>query len=393
MREVDIQNNLMTAQLAFPAEKSRGRRHPEQDSATETRGLFQRDRDRITHSRAFRRLADKTQVSPLAQSDHCRVRLTHTIEVAQIARTVASELKLNIDLVEALALGHDLGHSPFGHIGEQALNEEMKGYGSGFDHNFHALRIVEHFESRYVAFRGLNLTFEVREGLLKHSRDLDSKLKQYEEYLPGKQPVFEAQIIDTSDEIAYLSADMEDAFEAGYLILPRILDRVPSYKTYFDQLRNVNLEASERQLFNHIQRHIISDLVTGLVTGTRGMIELSEARDFEEIRELKYRLAAQSEEAATTMLQMHALLAEAYYFSDHQKRISNFYAEKLRNLFRHYMKDPGTLPESYIKEMRNESLHQLVCDYIAGMSDRFLLRKHTQFIGGEKDEKYQEVPV
>src|SRR5262250_2823786 len=208
----------MLADYAVRVENSRGRRHPEPQHPY--RNDFQRDRDRVIHARAFRRLEAKTQVFTRRYSDHFRNRLTHTLEVAQIARTVAAALGLNVDLVEALALAHDIGHPPFGHAGESKLNAAMRAYGYSFDHNLHALRIVEDFELRYAAFRGLNLTFEVREGIVKHSRDYSAaEFPQLSEYLLDQRPPLEAQLIDWVDEIAYNTADLDDALEAGLLNL------------------------------------------------------------------------------------------------------------------------------------------------------------------------------
>src|SRR5690242_12825653 len=205
----------------YAVEHSRGRRYPEPQHSY--RNDFQRDRDRVIHSRAFRRLEAKTQVFTRRYSDHFRNRLTHTIEVAQIARTVAAQLGLNVDLVEALALVHDVGHPPFGHSGEKALDAAMRKHGFSFDHNLHALRIVEDFELRYVAFRGLNLTFEVREGIIKHSHDYKEKdHPELKEYLLDKRPPIEAQLIDVADEIAYTTADLDDGYEAHLLRLEDI---------------------------------------------------------------------------------------------------------------------------------------------------------------------------
>src|SRR5215470_16837306 len=203
----------MLARLRFPVERSRGRRYPEPQHPY--RNAFQRDRDRVIHSRAFRRLEAKTQVFSPGLSDHFRNRLTHTIEVAQIARTLAAVLQLDEDLTEALALAHDIGHPPFAHAGEEELNRQMARFGEGFNHNLHALRIVERFEQRYARFPGLNLTFEVREGMAKHSRDFaPGEIPELDEYLPGKRPPLEAQLIDLADEIAYNTADLDDGFAA-----------------------------------------------------------------------------------------------------------------------------------------------------------------------------------
>src|SRR5215475_3602185 len=224
----------LLASYAVDAEESRGRRFPEPRHPY--RNDFQRDRDRIIHSRAFRRLEAKTQVFTRRFSDHFRNRLTHTIEVAQISRTIAAQLGLNSDLVEALALVHDIGHPPFGHAGEKALDAAMRKHGLSFDHNLHALRIVEDFELRYAAFRGLNLTFEVREGIIKHSRDYDPReFPELAEYLLDQRPPLEAQLIDLADEIAYNTADLDDGFEAHLLILDDIRAGVPVFARFFQE--------------------------------------------------------------------------------------------------------------------------------------------------------------
>src|SRR6202051_3220047 len=211
----------MLADYAVRVENSRGRRHPEPPHPY--RNDFQRDRDRVIHARAFRRLEAKTQLSPRRYSDHFRNRLTHTIEVAQIARTIAAQLGLNVDLVEALALVHDVGHPPFGHAGEKALDVAMREHGYFFDHNLHALRIVEDFELRYAAFRGLNLTFEVREGIIKHSHDYQAEQHpELAEYFPDLRPPLEAQLIDVADEIAYNTADLDYGFESRLLTLDQV---------------------------------------------------------------------------------------------------------------------------------------------------------------------------
>src|SRR2546426_1801137 len=204
----------MVTALGLRVSKSRGRNYPEPDHPYPN--PFQRDRDRIVHARAFRRLEAKTQVFTPGLSDHFRTRLTHTIEVSQIARTVASALDLDENLTEALALGHDIGHPPFAHAGEEELNRQMRRFGNSFDHNLHALRLVESFEQRYARFPGLNLTFEVREGMAKHSRDFEpGEIPTLDEYLPGQRPPLEAQLIDLADEVAYNAADLDDGFAAG----------------------------------------------------------------------------------------------------------------------------------------------------------------------------------
>src|SRR6202521_759407 len=238
----------MLAHYAVHLENSRGRRHPEPPHPY--RNDFQRDRDRVIHARAFRRLEAKTQVFTRRYSDHFRNRLTHTLEVSQVSRTIAGALGLNIDLTEALALVHDIGHPPFGHAGEKALNAAMREHGLIFDHNLHALRIVEDFEQRYAAFRGLNLTFEVREGIIKHSRDYSSKnYPKLAEYLLEQRPPLEAQLIDLTDEIAYNTADLDDGYEARLLTVEQIADSVDLFKRHYGEAKSRDPDVAEKLVF------------------------------------------------------------------------------------------------------------------------------------------------
>jgi dGTPase len=238
----------MLARLRFPVARTRGRQYPEPEHVY--RNAFRRDRDRIVHSRAFRRLEAKTQVFAPGLSDHFRNRLTHTIEVAQIARTMANVLGLDEDLTEALALAHDIGHPPFAHAGEEELNRQMARFGDSFDHNLHALRIVERFEQRYARFPGLNLTFEVREGIVKHSHDpAPGEHAEFEPYLPGVRPPLEAQLIDLTDEIAYNTADLDDAFSAGLLGARDAAAGVPLYAAIHQATETQFPGASEREQF------------------------------------------------------------------------------------------------------------------------------------------------
>src|SRR6202162_144569 len=238
----------MLADYAVRVEQSRGRRHPEPSHPY--RNDFQRDRDRVVHSRAFRRLEAKTQVFTRRYSDHFRNRLTHTIEVAQISRTIAAQLGLNGDLVEALALVHDLGHPPFGHSGEKALDTAMRQHGLSFDHNLHALRIVEDFELRYAAFRGLNLTFEGREGIIKHSHEYyANEHPELAEYLLDQRPPLEAQLIDLTDEIASTTADLDDGYEAHLLTIEQIADSSDLFKDRYSAAKSWYPDAAEKLVF------------------------------------------------------------------------------------------------------------------------------------------------
>src|SRR5580692_912743 len=238
----------MLARLRFPVNQSRGRRYPEPEHPY--RNCFQRDRDRIVHTRAFRRLEAKTQVFAPGLSDHFRNRLTHTIEVALAARTLANVLQLDEDLTEALALAHDIGHPPFAHAGEEALDREMRRYGERFNHNVQSLRLVDTLERRYPRFPGLNLTFEVREGIVKRSRDLTpGESPALDQYLPELRPPVEAQLIDLADEVAYNAADLDDAYEAGLLQPAYIAAEVPVYAAILETVETSFPGAAERERF------------------------------------------------------------------------------------------------------------------------------------------------
>src|SRR5712672_2076122 len=262
----------MLAAYAVQVEHSRGRRFPEPPHPY--RNDFQRDRDRVIHARAFRRLEDKTQVFTRRYSDHFRNRLTHTIEVAQITRTVAGALGLNVDLAEALALVHDLGHPPFGHAGEKALDAAMRTHGLFFDHNLHALRIVEDFEQRYAAFRGLNLTFEVREGIIKHSRDYDAaKHPELAEYLLDQRPPLEAQLIDFTDEIGYNTADLDDGVEAKILTREQVRREVPVFANLYREIEQTYPDAPDKLKFNETIKSVFNRFVDDLITNTQARLK------------------------------------------------------------------------------------------------------------------------
>ena len=253
---------------SYAVECSAGRRYPQ--PAHPYRNDFQRDRDRVIHARAFRRLEAKTQVFTRRYSDHFRNRLTHTLEVAQISRTIAAQLGLNIDLVEALALVHDIGHPPFGHAGERALDDVMRRHGFFFDHNLHALRIVEDFELRYAAFRGLNLTFEVREGIVKHSRDYDPvEFPELAEYRLERRPPLEAQLIDQTDELAYNTADLDDGYEARLISLEQIREGVPVFAQFFADAERMYPEAAKKLQFNEALRRVLDRWVGDMIQNTQ----------------------------------------------------------------------------------------------------------------------------
>ncbi len=359
---------------------SRGRRFLE--PAHPYRSEYARDRDRIVHSRAFRRLEAKTQVFTTRFSDHFRNRLTHTLEVSQIARTVASPLGLNADLVESLALVHDIGHPPFGHAGERKLNELMGAHGGRFNHNLHALRIVEHFEQRYIGFEGLNLTFEVREGIVKHSRDYNAaEFPELSEYLLELRPPLESQLIDWVDEIAYNTADLDDALEANLLDVEVLCHEVPFFGEYYGEVETEHAEARPKLKFNEALRHVLDHLASDLIANTERMVRDSRAQSVEDIRHAPVRLARFSESARGQNAQLKGFLFSHIYNHPLITEDCNRSIQCLEELFAFYLEQPGAMPELYEEMSRTTARHIVVCDYIAGMTDQFLLRQHHERVG------------
>jgi dGTPase len=370
----------MLAALRFQVGQSLGRRYPELDHPY--RNPFQRDRDRVIHARAFRRLEAKTQVFTPSLSDHFRNRLTHTIEVSQIARTVAVVLGLDEDLTEALALAHDIGHPPFAHAAEEELNRQMQAFGESFEHNLHALRIVESFEQRYARFPGLNLTFEVREGIVKHSRDFEpGQDPLLDEYLPGLRPPLEAQLIDLADEVAYNTADLDDAYSAGLFDAGQIAAAVPEYARILDALETQFPGASDRERFNESVRRSIDLLVTGLIEGTARAAAASGVRSVGDLRRHPTRIASFTPESKAAnqglkrFLHTHVYSSEA--LSNERLRSTRMIAE----LFQFFLRNPDALPAHYWEQTSVEPVHRVVCGYIAGMTDSFFDRTYEQMLG------------
>ena len=370
----------MLARLRFPVERSRGRVYPEPSHPY--RSAFQRDRDRVVHSRAFRRLEAKTQVFAPGLSDHFRNRLTHTIEVAQIARTLANVLELDENLTEALALAHDIGHPPFAHAGEEELNRQMERFGEHFDHNLHALRIVESFEQRYARFPGLNLTFEVREGMVKHSRDLIAgEYPELEAYQPALRPALEAQLIDLADEVAYNTADLDDGFSAGMFTGEDVAASVAEYAAIYDAAETQFPAATPRERFHEGLRQLVDMLVTGLIEGTVACAREAGVRDAGEVRASPHRLAAFSPQAAETSRALKQFLYRTVYVSppliEDRGRSMSLVAE----LFQFFYHHPDRLPQPYDEQARHEPPHHVICGYIAGMTDAFFGRTFEAAIG------------
>ena len=363
---------MNTASYAFPEKMSEGRKFPEM--VDPSRLEFQRDRDRIIHTRAFRRLEKKTQVFPPEISDHFRNRLTHTLEVTQISRSTARTLGLNSDLCEVLALSHDIGHPPFSHVGEMVLNEIMEGYGEGFEHNLHALRIVEDFEEKYPAFRGLNLTFEVREGIIKHSRDFDIGYTTYldiSEYRLGERPPLEAQLIDLADEIAYSSADLEDGYVSGLITVEQAIRGSSLFAGIWEGVSSEYPAAAERLKLSEAVRRIIDYLASSLTRHTLKVLEKEGIVSVEDVRLFPARLLGMEPEVSRQNLELKSFLQKNLY--NHEKFVDGREKARdtIRNLFDYYLSNPDRLSVSSRLRIESQGLPRTVCDYIAGMTDNY----------------------
>lgn len=351
------------------------RKHPEPSHPY--RLPFERDRARILHARAFRRLAGKTQVFTNRHSDHFRSRLTHTMEVAQIARTIARTLGLNEELTEALAIVHDIGHPPFGHAGERALDEALKEHGLRFDHNLHALRIVEHFESRYADFRGLNLTLGVREGIIKHSRDYSAaEQPELSEYFLDQRPPLEAQLIDLADEIAYLTADFDDGFEAEILTLAGARSNVRLFEEFYAPMLKKYPEAPEKLVFNEALKRMLNALVDDLIAETTRRVKQAGATTLEAVRRAPARLVAFSPEMEELRLEAKRYLYANLYHAPELKRDHEEAELVITTLFRAWVADPALLPPAHLAEIGAEGAPRVVGDYIAGMTDQYILSQY-----------------
>lgn len=351
------------------------RAYPEQPHSYRT--PFARDAARVLHTRAFRRLAGKTQVFTRVPGeppgDHFRSRLTHTLEVTQISRTVARALGLNAELAEALALVHDIGHPPFGHAGEKALDAVLRAHGLGFDHNLHALRIVTWFEERYPAFRGLNLTLAVREGIVKHSRDYSAaQHPELAEFFLDQFPPLEAQIIDLADEIAYLTADIDDGLDSGILSIDEVREAVPLFREFHDRVVAGYPAAAPRLAVYEALRRLLNAFVTDLMKEVSARVEQLGATSLDDIRRAPERLAALSEEMETVRAGAKKFLYARLYNSPGMEEIHQHAAEVVQSLFAYLMTEPSLLPADHQAQIPSEGLARTMADYIAGMTDIFI---------------------
>jgi dGTPase len=354
------------APYAMRTRLSRGRKHPEPPHPFRT--LYQRDRDRIVHSTAFRRLMYKTQVLVAQTNDHHRTRLTHTLEVAQISRTIARQLGLNEDLTEAVALAHDLGHPPYGHAGEVALDECMRDFG-GFEHNRHGLRIVEQLEYRYADFPGLNLSWEVLEAVAQHSRLRNSP--ELRAYAIDGQPLIEAQVVDAADSLAYDTHDAEDALGVN-LITPDDLLEVEFWRRAVEQVRSRHATLGPLQFVPSVVRALIDWQVTDLLEQTRQRLRRFRIRTLADVRAAPEPLVVPGPEVRAWKAELEAFLHERVYRHYRVLRMAAKGRRILRAVFEEFRRAPELLPERYARRAQGGQLERTICDYLAGMTDRFL---------------------
>jgi len=341
------------------------------------RSAFSRDIGRILHAKAFRRLAGKTQVFTRreTESDHSRSRLTHTLEVAQIARTAAATLGLNSSLAEALALVHDIGHPPFGHAGEKALDESLHTHGLGFDHNLHALRIVTTFEERYAGFPGLNLTLAVREGIIKHSHDYSAAgHPELSEYFLDQQPPLEAQLIDLADEIAYLTADLEDGLAAGILNLAAVRDQLSLFGRLYSDASREFPNAPLHLLANEALKQMLNGLVTDLMQETAAQVRATGIETLHQLRSASRRFATFSPTIEAERSQTKAFLYANLYLSPDLAPEHTHAREVVQTLYSAWTADPELLPPDHLARAHKEGAPRAVADYIAGMTDSYIER-------------------
>jgi dGTPase len=362
------------APYAMASRASRGRRFPEPEHPIRT--VFQRDRDRIIHSAAFRRLEYKTQVFVNHEGDYYRTRLTHTLEAAQIARTVARALGLNEELAEAVALAHDLGHTPFGHAGEKMLNELMTPYG-GFDHNAQSLRTVDWIEIRYPNFRGLNLSFEVREGIVKHSHFQDRPAAQ--EFDASTWPCLEAQIVDLADEIAYLAHDVDDGLKAQMLTVEE-LNASALFRESAAAAREAYPAAEMRVIRYQTVIRMIDAMSTDLMTNLAGELERNRIRSVEDVRYAGKAIACFGSAVGAKVDEIKQVMRDRLYRHYRVSRMTEKAGRVLASLFETYMTEPRQMPEHVVAraERYGEPLSRAVADYIAGMTDRFALDEYRK---------------
>jgi dGTPase len=361
-----IERQILAPYAQFSGE-SRGREYKEPPADWRTH--YQRDRDRVIHSRAFRRLEDKTQVFLSGSGDHLRTRLTHTMEVAAIARNIASALRLNTDLTETIALAHDLGHSPFGHKGEAVLARAMKGHG-GFEHNLHSLRIVEKLEQKYPNFPGLNLTWEVREGLAKHRTTYDhpGRRKGFE----AKNSSLEAQVANVADEITYYSHDLDDGLDSGLLSEEKLAANVKIFSDAEKFVRKQYGHLAEESRHYFIIRTIIDMQIRDVVENSERLIQNAGVQSADDVRLYPKPLVAHSPARRILNQELRKYLYRNLYYNPVVHEPNRRAVKLLAKLFKYFLTHPKELGESTRKRVKKNGLHRAICDYLAGMTDRYV---------------------
>lgn len=370
------------AGYAASSSLSLGRRYHE--DFRDSRPAFERDRDRIIHCAAFRRLEYKTQVFVNHEGDYYRTRLTHSLEVAQIGKAVARRLRLNEELTEALALAHDLGHTPFGHTGEEVLNRLMEGHG-GFEHNRQSLRVVDELEERYASFNGLNLSFELREGLIKHSSPFDTPTGQIVEFIPGVVPVIEAQLINYADEIAYNNHDIDDGLKSGYITLEQLAD-VQLWREVHGSIKQRFPDADPERLKYQTISFLIGLFIDDLTTETARTIAENGITSVADLRRVNKLVTGFSPDLTRKNIELKQFLLENLYHHYKVERMRVKAERYIANLFRTYSDYPTLLPVKYLKKMELFGRERVICDYIAGMTDRFALDEYKRLF-----EPYERV--
>jgi dGTPase len=370
-KALEEREDRFLAPYGMRSARSRGRRHLEPDDPNRT--SYQRDRDRVIHSSSFRRLEYKTQVFVNHEGDNYRTRLTHSLEGAQIGRSVARSLALNEDLTECLVLGHDLGHTPFGHSGEKVMAELMAEHG-GFEHNRQTLRILEVLEERYPKFPGLNLTWEIREGIIKHQPDSDARAPA--EYAPGEAPTLEAQLVDFVDEIAYNNHDIDDGLSSGMITVEKIR-AVELFRDSYEEVRAEGIRG-ERLMRHQTVRRIISRCTKDLVETTLKTVRDANVASVEDVRKAGRRLVGYSPEMARRVKELKEFLFTNLYRHYRVVRMGDKAGRVLRDLFLSYEGEPLQLPPHYQERIPRDGMHRVVCDYIAGMTDRFAVDEHRK---------------
>ncbi len=370
------------AGYACKSSLSRGRKH--QEEFRDQRPAFERDRDRIIHCAAFRRLEYKTQVFVNHEGDYYRTRLTHSLEVAQIGRAIARRLQLNEELTEALALAHDLGHTPFGHTGEDVLNTLMKSHG-GFEHNLQSFRVVDELEERYPGFNGLNLTWEVREGIIKHSSPYDAPAGIMAEFLPGTIPSIEAQLINYADEIAYNNHDIDDGLKSGYITLD-MLERVELWHETSCTVRRKHPAIDDRRLVFQTISALIGLLINDLCATISANLDTFGILTQDDLRRANRAVVHFSDQITARNLELKRFLFQNLY-RHHKVDKMRVKAEIfITRLFETYLRFPNLLPPKYRERIERFGLERIVCDYIAGMTDRFALDEYKRLF-----EPYERV--